>query len=265
MIASAPMVALAANSPFLFGRDLWDETRIPLFEQAVAVTTNHRSCLNRATYGAFFVQESLFELFQENVDNYPVLLPSLIDAPPEQLRHLRLQNGTVWRWNRPLIGFNDAGVPHLRVEHRTVPAGPSIVDTMANAAFYFGLVHALANEERPPETRITFQQARDNFYTACKEGLRAEIFWLDGEYVPVHELLWERLTSTAERGLRLLGIDETDVRKYTDVLDARLRTGQNGANWQRRFVEKHGADMAALAQAYRDNQQTGMPVHQWGV
>lgn len=263
IIASAPMVALTANSPFLFGRDLWDETRIPLFEQAVSITPNPRSNLNRATFGGSFVEGSLHDVFRENARQYTALLPALMDGNPEELRHLRLQNGTLWRWNRPLIGFDDDGAPHLRIEHRAPPAGPSVADSIANAAFYFGLTHAMASDDSPPESRITFQQARDNFYTAAKDGLRAEITWLDKQYVSLHELIWERLASTAESGLLKLGLDAADVDLYMEIIEARLRTGRNGTHWQRRFVAQHGGNMQALAQAYRDNQQTGNPVHEW--
>lgn len=265
IIGSAAMVALSANSPFLFGCDLWDETRIPLFEQAVSVTPNPRSSLNRATFGSGFADTTLRELFQENASRYSALLPALMDESPEELRHLRLQNGTLWRWNRPLVGFDDAGAPHLRIEHRSVPAGPSVADAIANAAFCFGLTHALATDATPPESRITFQQARDNFYTAAKEGLRAEVTWLDKQYIPHHELIWERLSPMAEQGLLRLGLDQEDVGRYMDIIEARLRTGRNGADWQRRFVDKHGADMQALAQAMRDQQRAETPVHEWKI
>lgn len=265
IIASAPMVALAANSPFLFGCDLWDETRIPLFEQAISVTPNPRSNLNRATFGSSFANVSLHEVFQENMSKYTALLPVLMNESPQELRHLRLQNGTLWRWNRPLVGFDDSGAPHLRIEHRGLPAGPSVVDAIANAAFCFGLTHAMATDPTPPESRITFQQARDNFYTAAKEGLRAEITWLDKRYVSLHELIWERLAPMAENGLIQLGLDEGDVAIYMEVIEARLRTGRNGAHWQRRFVARHGADMPALARAIRDRQRSENPVHDWKV
>ena len=131
-VLSAPMVAVAANSPFLFGHDLWDETRIPLFEQAVSVGGSFFS--ERVTFGLHYVRDSVLECFQGNLIRFPPLLPQIMDEPPERLAHLRLHNGTIWRWNRPLIGFDDSGAPHLRIEHRVVPAGPTVSDSIANAA-----------------------------------------------------------------------------------------------------------------------------------
>ena len=147
VIASAPMVAIAANSPYLFGHDLWHETRIPLFEQSVSVgglAGASHGPLRRVTFGSGYVRESVLECFIENEQHYPVLLPVCYQDGLEQMAHVRLHNGTIWRWNRPLIGFDYDGIPHLRIEHRVVPAGPTVPDMIANAAFYFGLVQALS-------------------------------------------------------------------------------------------------------------------------
>ena len=162
------MVAVSANSPFLFGRNLWCETRIPLFEQSVSVA--EWDYAERVTFGVSYLDDSLFEPFLANLTRFPALLPRLADDPPEHLNHVRLQNGTIWRWNRVLIGFEDDGAPNLRIEHRTVPAGPTVTDSIANAAFLYGLVHALARQPDPPEYDLTFADARDNFYAAARDG-----------------------------------------------------------------------------------------------
>ena len=146
-VLAAPMVAISANSPYLFGCDLWDESRIPLFEQAVSVGGSFFS--ERVTFGLHYVKDSILECFHANLHRFPVLLPQVMDEPPERLAHLRLHNGTIWRWNRPLIGFDDSGQPHLRIEHRVVPAGPTVSDSIANAALYFGAVQSLAAETEP--------------------------------------------------------------------------------------------------------------------
>lgn len=172
-ILSAPMVAISANSPYLFGHDLWDETRIPLFEQAVALDDVFGSkCgkTGRVTFGLAYVDSSVYECFLRNQECYPVLLPALSDGPVEELAHLRLHNGTIWRWNRPLIGFDEKGEPHLRLEHRVVPSGPTVVDAIANAALFFGAIEVMANVGVPPETQLDFNQARTNFYAAAKKG-----------------------------------------------------------------------------------------------
>ena len=265
IIVSAPMVAISANSPYLFGRDLWDETRIPLFEQAVSVASLKAKLVDRVTFGKSYVQESLLECFLENRDRYAVLLPELMEGPAERLNHLRLHNGTIWRWNRPLIGFNDDGRPHLRIEHRVVPAGPSAIDTIANAAFFYGLVYMLANSEEAPEERLPFGSARANFYAAAKNSLNARVLWLDGNAVPVYDLLLEELLPMARAGLESQEFNNDDIDTYMDVIRGRLRERCNGTVWQRSWVAHNGNDMHALMQAYAECQRGGEPVHEWPV
>ncbi len=267
LIVSAPMVAAGANSPYLFGRDLWDETRIPLFEQSVEVGGyDGASCgpMRRVTFGSDYARESLLECFVENRDHYPVLLPMCSDDPPAALAHLRLHNGTIWRWNRPLIGFDAGGGAHLRIEHRVVPGGPSTVDAVANAALFYGLVEALAGRLVPPERDLTFARARDNFYAAARGGLRANVEWLDGRRGSVQALLLETLLPAARRGLLRLELDAADVDQYLGVIEARVRGARNGAAWQRAWIAAHGRDFAGLTAAYLEHQETGEPVHTWG-
>ncbi len=265
-ILSAPMVAISANSPYLFGRDLWDETRIPLFEQAVAMADVYGrdgAQAGRVTFGAGYIESSVYECFLRNLGCYPILLPSLTDAPVEQLSHLRLHNGTIWRWNRPLIGFDESGKPHLRIEHRVVPAGPTVIDSIANAALFYGALEAMASADVAPETRLGFEQARENFYAAAKHGLNAEVVWLDGKKVPILSLLQQQVLPLARQGLEKLGIDRDDMDLYLGVIEGRIKKQTNGAVWQRAYVARHGADMVQLTQAYHERQQQGQPVHEW--
>ncbi len=209
IIASAPLVAVSANSPFLFGKNLWAETRIPLFEQSVEVGGYEEDAhgpMRRVTFGSGYAHQSIMECFTENLEHYPVLLPTVFDSSPEQLEHLRLHNGTLWRWNRPLIGFNEQGIPHLRIEQRVVPAGPTIADAIANAAFYYGLTRALCETGVPPETDMPFARARDNFYACARQGLDAHITWLNGQKQPAQSLILKTLLPMAHGGLISLGI-----------------------------------------------------------
>jgi gamma-glutamyl:cysteine ligase YbdK (ATP-grasp superfamily) len=267
-IISAPMVALSANSPYFFGKDLWDETRIPLFEQSVALRGyDDGPCgpVRRVSFGVAYVRESMFECFKENLECFPVLLPVSLEDEAEPLAHLRLHNGTIWRWNRPLIGFNERGEPHLRLEHRVVAAGPTIVDGIANAAFFYGLVTAMSRQSPPPEQLLSFDQARVNFYEAARYGLASHITWLDGKEVSIRDLLLQELLPLSRRGLNELGIDQEDIEHYLDIIKGRLDTAQNGAAWQRAYVAKHGRDMYELTLAYQDNHRAGNPVHEWPV
>jgi len=268
LILSAPMVALCANSPYLFGKDLWDETRIPLFERAVSTGGYDAAAfgpIRRVTFGSGYVRESLLECFTENRDHYPVLLPVNLDSHSATLPHLRLHNGTIWRWNRPLIGFDDAGRIHLRIEHRVIPSGPTTLDAVANAAFYYGAAIALVNLPTAPELLLQFDRARDNFYRAAQLGLRAQLHWLDDRPHQAGDLLYKILLPLARDGLDLLGVADSDSKEYLEIIRQRLQTGTNGATWQRAYVAKHGRDMQALTAAYFQNQQSGLPVHEWKV
>ena len=267
IILSAPMVAVSANSPFLFGKNLWAETRIPLFEQAVDVGGYGgvaHGPLKRVTFGSGYVRNSILEVFVENLEHYPVLLPTLIDEPPEDFCNLRLHNGTLWRWNRPLIGIEN-GQPHLRIEHRVVPAGPTIIDAIANAAFYYGLANYYSRCEIAPETQLPFEIARDNFYHAAHQGLDAAFVWTDGKKQSAQHLLLNTLLPQAYNGLSALGIDEADIKRYLGIIESRVSNNCNGTAWQRAFVAKHGADMKALLAAYLERQNSGEPVQEWGL
>jgi gamma-glutamyl:cysteine ligase YbdK (ATP-grasp superfamily) len=267
LILSAPSVAVSANSPFMCGKDLWAETRIPLFEQSVEVggyePASHGP-MRRVTFGSGYLHESVFECFKENLNHYPVLLPEVIDDPLEKFSNLRLHNGTLWRWNRPLIGVEN-GEPHLRIEHRVVPAGPSVPDNVANAAFYFGLVQSLIRREIHPEVQLPFNQARDNFYNAAKYGLDAQVVWLDGKKTNIRILILDKLIPMAAKGLESAGIDASDIDTYLGIIEQRARNSCNGAAWQRAFVAKHGKDMQKLTEAYVERQNSGEPVHTWDL
>jgi len=264
-ILSAPMVALAANSPFLFGRELWCETRIPLFEQAVSVGGSRLR--ERVGFGIRYAERSVMECFRSNIIRYEVLLPSLMDTPPEDLAHLRLHNGTIWRWNRPLIGFDEQPggerIPHLRMEHRVAAAGPSATDNVANAAFYFGAAQALSTDPEPPEARIDFHQARTNFYLAARYGLDAELPWNGQERVRLSRIVVDVLLPRARQGLEVLGIDRAEIDHWLGIVEERARTKRTGAAWQRAWVARFGPDMAALTEAYLRHQASRRPVHEW--
>lgn len=267
-ILSAPLVAITANSPYLFGHDLWDETRIPLFEQAVSVghgAGNDSERLGRVTFGAGYIEDTLYESFLRNQEDYPILLPALSDEKPEKLAHLRMHNGTIWRWNRPLIGFDNDGRRSLRIEHRTIPAGPSVVDSIANAALFFGAVEAMQKEFLAPEKQLSFETARANFYNAAKYGLNASVTWLGGKKVKVIDLLESKILPMARKGLESLDVNRDDVEDYMQLIAGRLQKRQNGTVWQRSYVAKHGNDFCSLVGAYHERQQAGSPVHEWSI
>ena len=264
VVGSGPVLAASTNSPFLFGNSLWDETRIPIFEQAVPLT-NRLGSHGRVGFGTRYFTRSLAEYFEENAKDYPILLPLLFDEGLTAFRHLRLQNGTIWRWNRALVGFEFDGTPHLRIEHRPLPSGPTIVDMIANTAFYVGLTHYLVEQEPDFENRFPFEAARRNFYAAAQFGLAADLEWLEQESIPARELLLDSLLPSAARGLARLGVEADEIGRHLGIIEARVRSGQTGTIWQRRAFERHGKDVYKLMAAYCENQRSGVPVHEWDL
>ena len=260
IILSAPLVAIAANSPFLFGQTLWNETRIAIFEQSLQQTHGPE----RVTLGRAYAGDDITELFEANLEEYPVLLPVQPADPVRCLSSLRLQNGTIWRWVRPIVGFDPDGAPHVRIEQRVLPAGPSVTDMIANAALYFGAVHTIARQLGDAEAALPFALARENFYEAARRGLDAEIHWPDatGKH-NVREVLKELVPLAAE-GLAAQGMDEDLIDHYLDVITCRLACGRNGAQWQLAHFNRH-RDLNKLTAAYLENQRTGRPVHEWAV
>lgn len=258
---SAPLVAVGANSPFFLERQLWAETRIPLFEQSVAVGGSDYS--KRVTFGIRYAGDSILECFEANRDRYPVLLPDLMDRPREELAHLRLHNGTVWRWNRPLVGFDTQGRPHYRIEHRVVGAGNSANDVVANTAFFVGLMLALLKAETPVEQQLPFATARENFYNAARLGIEAQVDWPQGTPGRLGDLVLDRLLPLAEDGLSSIGLPQDEAERWLSIVAERVHSGRTGSAWQVAWVNKYGRDWPGLVRAYAEQQDVGRPVHQW--
>lgn len=266
-LASPFMVAIAANSPYFFGNELWDESRIAIFEQSVEMDcykSERGNFVKRVTLGDDFVKESLWELFEDNYKKFQVLLPECSDDDPARLGHLKLHNGTIWRWNRPIIGENTDGSPHLRIEHRTPSAGPSLVDTIANTVFFIGLVEYLANLETPPEYLLDFEDLRRNFYQASKQSFYCRIKWLDGKRHDMQTLLLHSIYPEVKKALINLNINKEDIEKYMDHnIYPRIKKSINGARWQKAFVHMHGRCFQRLLEVYLENQKSEKSVHEW--
>jgi gamma-glutamyl:cysteine ligase YbdK (ATP-grasp superfamily) len=282
VIASAQL-AVGANSPYLFGKELWQETRIALFDQATDTRPEElkeQGVRPRVWFGERWIT-SIFDLFEENVRYFPALLPICDDEDPAEkldrgeppaLSELRLHNGTVYRWNRPVYDIV-AGEPHLRVENRVLPAGPTVADTAANAAFYYGLVRSLADDERPLWTRMSFGVADENFHAAARRGMDAMLFWPGAGEVPAAELVLRRLLPMAEEGLRRWEVDAAVRDRLLGIIESRCLTGQNGASWQRdtvhRLQDRRHLDrpdaLRVMALRYAEHMHSNEPVHGWPV
>jgi CBS domain-containing protein/gamma-glutamylcysteine synthetase len=279
-VLAGPLMAITANSPIVFGRRLWAETRIALFRQAVDTRshTHHiRETEARVSFGTRWVRKSIVEIFKEDIARFRTLVGTDLDEDPmakldqgelPSLKALRLHNGTIYRWNRPCFGIHE-GKAHLRIENRVMPSGPSTIDEIANGAFWFGLMLEVGAREEDVTRRIDFDQAGANFYTAAREGLGAHFVWLDGQDLSARSLVLDRLMPLAEAGLQRHGVDPGDIRKYLSVIDARVRDARTGARWQFSSwnslrdratpAERANAIVAATVQ----RQLTGRPVSEW--
>ena len=275
-------VAVGANSPFLFGRHLVAESRIPLFEQTTDTRPEELKAQGvrpRVWFGERWVT-SIFDLFEENSRYFSALLPIVSDEDPvavldaggtPELEELRLHNGTVYRWNRPVYDTHD-GKPHLRVENRVLPSGPTVVDTMANAAFFAGLVRALAAQDRPVWSQMSFAAAADNFTAGIRQGIEADVYWPQVGQSPVVELVVRKLLPLAAEGLRAWEVDESEIGRLLGIIEQRCLRGRNGATWQTAEVASWEARGASRDEAlhkmlarYVDLMHSNEPVHTWEV
>lgn len=276
-------VALGANSPFLFGRQLWQETRITLFEQATDTRPEElkqQGVRPRVWFGERWIT-SVFDLFEENIRYFPALLPICEDEDPldtleagrvPRLEEMSLHNGTVYRWNRPVYAAAD-GIPHLRVENRVLPAGPSVADTMANAAFYYGLVRALAEAQRPIWTQMSFAAAGDNLHAAARDGLDAQLYWPGLGEVPAAELVLRRLLPLAREGLAAWKVGQAHADRLLGIIEQRCLTCRTGASWQVAATDAlsgtgngdRGEALRLMTQRYIELMHTNDPVHTWPV
>jgi hypothetical protein len=281
-VLAGPQLALGANSPFFLGRELWRETRIDLFGQSTDTRPQelrNQGVRPRVWFGERWVT-SIFDLFEENVRYFPALLLEVSDEDPvaeldagraPRLQELRLHNGTIWRWNRPVYDLVD-GQPHIRVENRVLPAGPTVVDVIANAAFYYGALRMLSEDDRPVWSKMTFSTAEENFTACAQRGMDARMYWPGLGEVTVDELVLRRLLPMAHEGLRRWGVS-TEVRdRFLDVIEQRAKSGRNGAVWQAETVhalEARGAGrveaLTGMLRLYCDGMHTNDPVHTWPV
>jgi gamma-glutamyl:cysteine ligase YbdK (ATP-grasp superfamily) len=274
-------VAVAANSPFFYGKELWRETRIPLFEQATDTRSEElkvQGVRPRVWFGEGWIT-SIFDLFEENVRYFPALLPVCDAEDPlevlergdvPRLAELRLHNGTIYRWNRPIYDIV-RDQPHLRVENRILPAGPTVVDLLANAAFYYGLVRVIAEEDRPLWSRMSFSAAEENFHAGARDGLDALLYWPGLGEVPAAELVVRRLLPLAYEGLQRVGVGTADAERLLAIIERRCVLMRNGASWQaetfhhlydNRGVDRHEA-LRQMTKAYREHMHSNEPVHTW--
>ena len=277
----APVLAAGVNSAVLFGRRLWAETRIALFEQACDIRTpgHHlRDSVPRVSFGNAWLKGGIVDLYKENVARFRVLVgadieedafDALREGRPPQLRALRLHNGTIYRWNRPCYGISENGKPHLRIELRVLPSGPTVADEVANAALWLGLMSELGATLDDVPSRMDFDQARGNLYAAARDGLSARLAWLDGEETSAQRLLQDKLIPLAGAGLARAGVDAADAAHYLGILERRVATGRTGSAWTLQSLAgmkdlgSPGARLTALVAATIARQKTDRVISDW--
>lgn len=279
-IVAGPQLALGANSPFFFGHLLWAETRIELFTQSTdtrPVELKAQGVRPRVWFGEKWI-DSVLELYQENIRYFPSLLPEVSDEDPAaelaagrvpQLSELRLHNGTVYRWNRPVYDVTD-GRPHLRLENRVLPAGPTVVDMLANSAFFYGLLRSLSEADNPLWHSMDFVVAEANFLAAARHGTDARLHWPGVGDVSARDLVLDKLLPIADEGLQRWGVDAEVRDRFLGVIEGRARVGRNGASWQVstvRALQDGGmtrpAALAEMLRRYCEHMHANEPVHTW--
>jgi len=279
---TGPVLAACVNSPLLMGRRLWAETRIALFQQSMDTRKGQvhmREIRPRVRFGEQYVKESVTELFEQDIASFRVMLAAEVDEDPlerlEQgeipsLQALQLHNSTVYRWNRPCYGVG-AGKPHLRIECRVIPSGPTVVDEVANAAFWIGSVVGMAHEHPDVASLLKFDAAKSNFVSAARLGMRAGFYWFGDQSVSASELLTETLIPLARTGLEELGIDSGDINRYMGVIQDRVTSRKTGADWTIHSLagmEGKGTlseRLAAVTAATVSREKEGRPVHEWDL
>lgn len=279
-LISGPILSICTNSPMLFGRELWSETRIPLFQQSIDIRSKGyhlRERQQRVSFGNRWIRE-ITEIYKEDIARFTLILTSLAEEDSlgvlasgniPRLKALNLHNGTIWKWNRPCYGVTE-GVPHLRIENRYLPAGPTVVDEIANLAFWVGLMKAMPSNYRGNWRKLAFEDTKGNFYKAATAGMQSSMIW-EGKLVPALQLVLETLIPMAREGLASMGISRKETDKYLNIIYARARAGQDGSTWLTKSFRKMKIEMSreeamvAVTSAMHKRRMSRQAIHKWSL
>lgn len=278
---AAPIMAISANSPIVFGKRLWHESRIALFQQALDVRTTHdhlRERSPRVSFGTGWLNESIMEIYKEDIARFRVLLDNEVnedsiqliqDGKVPKLKALQVHNSTVYRWNRPCYGISENGKPHLRIENRVLPSGPTLIDEMANATFWLGAMIGMAEQYKDIREEVSWEDVRDNFGKAAKFGIDTNFTWFKDKKINACDLVLKELLPIARAGLESRKIATADIDKYLGVIEERAKAHMNGARWQLRAYTKLKKEvnrdeaLSVLTACILNQQVLGKPVHTW--
>jgi CBS domain-containing protein/gamma-glutamylcysteine synthetase len=279
---AGPCISISANSPIVFGKRLWHESRIAMFEQALDTRNTHehmREQSTRVSFGRDWLNKSILDIYKEDISRFKVILSSIskkdswqsiLKGKVPDLDSLLIHNSTVYRWNRPQYGISENGQPHLRIENRVMPAGPTIPDQMANAVFWLGAMKGMSDRYGDIRNKIEFSALRDNFGRSARFGLEADYSWIKGKKIHIRELLRKELIPLAKEGLKSYKIKTSDIDKYTDILNERVKKKTNGAIWildsyanlLKNNIPKDET-LSVLTHSIMKNQKSNIPVHKW--
>jgi CBS domain-containing protein len=282
-VLAAPVIAIAANSPIVFGKRLWHESRIALFQQALDVRTTQehmRQRSPRVSFGTNWLNESIMEIYKEDIARFRVLLSAdveedsiklLAEGKVPKLRALQVHNSTVYRWNRPCYGVSPNGQPHLRIENRVIPAGPTVVDEVANAAFWLGAMEGMHAAYPDIRTKIGWEDAQDNFIKSAKFGVDTKFTWFGDQKISATDLLQQELIPLAREGLKRRNVDTGDIDRYLGIIEERAKNHMSGSRWQLRAYTKLSKEvtrdeaLCGLTASMIKNQKENKPVHTWDL
>ena len=280
---SAPVMAIAANSPLVFGKRLWHESRIAMFQQAIDTRISHdyiRDYSPRVNFGNKWLDESITEIYKDDITKFRVLLAGTdrTDAMEQikkgivpKLKSLLVHNSTVYRWNRPCYGISENGKPHLRIENRILPSGPTVKDEMANTSFWLGLMIGMADEVEDIREKMSFEDVHDNFTKAVKFGVDSTFTWFGDKKISSCDLILNELLPIARKGLKKRKVDSDDIDKYLGIIEERAKRHTNGARWLLRSFTKLSKEssndeaLSVVTASILENQKSDIPVHEWNL
>lgn len=278
---TGPVIAIAANSPLVFGKRLWHESRIAMFQQSVDTRTSQQHLRDRSprvNFGNGWLQESILEIYKEDISRFRVLMTA--DEKEEawdkinagitpKLKSLQVHNSTVYRWNRPCYGISGNGKPHLRIENRVLPAGPTVLDATANAAFWLGAMIGMHRRYKDIRKKLSWDDVRDNFTKAARYGIDSKFTWFGDKKYTAAELTLKELLPIAREGLEERKVDSADIDRYLGTIKDRIKRHCTGARWQLRTFSKlkesitKDESVAVITACIIENQEKEIPVHKW--
>jgi CBS domain-containing protein len=278
---AAPVMAIAANSPLVFGKRLWHETRIALFQQSLDTRSSQdhlRERSPRVHFGNGWLHNSILEIYKEDITRFRILMTAdeledsfdkLMKGLTPKLKALQVHNSTVYRWNRPCYGISDNGKPHLRIENRVLPAGPTVVDEIANAAFWLGAMVGMKDMCSDITKKLSWADVRDNFMKAAQFGIDSKFNWFGDTKLTPSELILQELLPLSRKGLQERKVRSEDIDRYLGIIEERAMQHTNGARWQlRAFTKLKNSittdEASAVVTAFMvKNQEKEIPVHRW--